>query len=256
MSTSCIGSRAAFVAVLLAPSGALLVGSRARPSAPATGEAVIRAMHDKYAKSWYRTLSFTQKSTIRTPADTMIVETWKERALLPGHLRIDIERATGSVVAVYSGDSLFVWRGDSILTRAATRNILLVIGFDVYRQPAETTLAVLKAEHFPLAPMHEETWQGRPVYVLGAAAGDLRSHQLWIDKERLLFVRSLQPDERDSTKTLDIRFDDYVKMPDGGWLSERVSIYRGNTLVQREEYTDVRTNAPVDPQLFEPPVRH
>jgi hypothetical protein len=262
-SSSYIGSRVAFVAVLLAPSAASHVGSVARSSeppsrvalsGPANGEAVIRAMHDKYAKSWYRTLSFTQKSTIRTPADTMMVETWKERALLPGHLRIDVERAKGNVVAVYAGDSLFVWRGDSVLTRAATRNILLVIGFDVYRQPAETTLAVLEAEHFPLAPMHEETWQGRPTYVIGAAKGDLRSHQLWIDKERLLFVRSLQPDDRDSTKALDIRFDDYVKLPGGGWLSERVSIYRGDTLVQREEYTDVRTNAPMDPKIFEPPV--
>jgi hypothetical protein len=251
-----IGSRVALVAALVAPSGALLVSSRALPSAPVNGEAVIRAMHDKYAKSWYRTLSFTQKSTIRTPADTMIVETWKERALLPGHLRIDVERATGNVVAVYSGDSLFVWRGDSVLTRAATRNILLVIGFDVYRQPAETTLAVLEAEHFPLAPMHEETWEGRPVYVIGAAAGDLHSHQLWIDKERLLFVRSLEPDDRDSTKTVDIRFDNYVKLSGGGWLSERVEIFRDGKLVQREEYSDVRTNLPIDPQIFVPPASH
>ena len=262
ISTSCIGSRVAFVAVLFAPAGALLACSGARSSAPPShvaasgpvnGEAVIRAMHDKYAGSWYRTLSFTQKSTIRTPADTMIVETWKERALMPGHLRIDIQRATGSIVAVYSGDSLFVWRGDSVLTRAATRNILLVIGFDVYRQPPETTLAVLRAEHFPMAPMREDTWEGRPVYVIGAAAGDLRSHQLWIDKERLLFVRSIEPDDRDTTKTVDIRFDDYVKMTGGGWLSERVEIYRDGKLVQREEYSDVRTNDPIDPAIFAPP---
>jgi hypothetical protein len=251
-----IGSRVALVAALVAPSSALLVRSRALPSAPANGEEVIRAMHDRYAKSWYRTLSFTQKSTIRTPADTMIVETWKERALLPGHLRIDVERATGNVVAVYSDDSLFVWRGDSVRTRAATRNILLVIGFDVYRQPAETTLAVLEAEHFPLAPMHEEKWEGRPVFVIGAAAGDLHSHQLWIDKDRLLFVRSLEPDDRDSTKTVDIRFDNYVKLSGGGWLSERVEIFRDGKLVQREEYSDVRTNVPIDPQIFVPPLGH
>ena len=265
ISPSRIGSRVAFVAVLVAPSSALLVRSRALPllpfsraaaSSPATGEAVIRAMHDKYAKSWYRTLSFTQKSTIRTPADTMKVETWKERALLPGHLRIDVERATGNVVAVYSGDSLFVWRGDSVLTRDATRNILLVIGFDVYGQPPETTLAVLEAEHFPMTPMREDTWEGRPVYVIGAAAGDLRSHQLWIDKERLLFVRSIEPDDRDTTKTIDIRFDNYVKMPSGGWLSERVEIYRDGKLVQREEYSDVRTNEPIDPRIFAPPAGH
>lgn len=253
-----IRSRVPFVAALLVWPGTVFVHSIGLPSAssvvsrPAGGAAVIRAMHDRYASSWYRTLSFTQKSTIRTPADTMVVETWKERALLPGHLRIDIERATGCLVAVYAGDSLFVWRGDSVLTRAATRNILLVIGFDVYRQPPETTLAVLAAEHFPMAPMREETWEGRPVYVIGAAAGDQHSHQLWIDTDRLLFVRSLEPDDRDTTKTVDIRFDNYVKVG-GGWLSERVAVYRDGKLVQREEYSDVRTNESIDAKIFAPP---
>src|SRR6478735_3080483 len=154
--SSAAGARVAFVAALLAPAGGTLAGSRATspaiPSAPAAsipadGDAIIRAMHDRYATTWYRTLSFTQQTTLRTRDDTMAVETWKERAIIPGHLRIDVERAAGKLAVVYAGDSLFVWRGDSILTRAATRNILLVIGFDVYRQAPETTLAVLKAEH-------------------------------------------------------------------------------------------------------------
>lgn len=261
MSFSAIGARVILASALLAPAGGLLAGSSALPSvapsrragtSPRDGEAVIRAMHDKYAKTWYRTLSFTQKSTIRTPADTMVVETWKERAMMPGRLRIDIERATGNLAVVYAGDSVFVWRGDSTLRRAASRNILLIIGFDVYVQPPETTLAVLRAEHFPMTPLREDTWQGRPVYIIGAAAGDLHSHQLWIDKERLLFVRGIQPDDRDSTKTLDFRFDGYAQVP-GGWLSELVSIYVDGKLVQREEYSDVRTNDPIDGRIFTPP---
>jgi len=258
------GARIAVVAAMLAPIGGILAASKAPPSerpsrAPsstiANGDQVVRAMHDKYAKTWYRTLSFTQKSTIRTPADTMVVETWQERAIIPAHLRIDIERATGNLVAVYAGDSFFVWRGDSVRTRAATRNILMIIGFDVYRQPPETTLAVLAAEHFPMTPLREDMWEGRPVYVIGAAAGDLHSNQLWIDKDRLLFVRSIEPDQRDTTKTVDIRFDNYVKVS-GGWLSEHVDILRDGKLVQREEYSDVRTNIPLDPQIFSPPASH
>lgn len=264
ISISVIGARLALVAAVLAPAGGLLAWSRTQPSVPparavvsipAGGDAVIRAMHDKYAKSWYRTLSFTQKTTRRTPADTMVIETWRERAMIPGYLRIDVERATGNLSIVYAADSLFVWRGDSTLTRAATRNILLVIGFDVYRQPAETTLAVLASEHFPMSPVREDTWKGRPVYVIGATSGDLRSHQLWIDKDRLLFVRAIQPDERDTTKILDMRFDNYVRVP-AGWLSETVELYRDGKLFQREEYSDVRTNIPIDPKIFSPPAGH
>lgn len=248
ISSSVIGLRLALAAAVLAPAGGILV----HRSAPTTGEAVIRAMHDKYADSWYKTLSFTQKTTRRTPADTMLIETWQERAMIPGYLRIDMQRATGDLSVVYGGDSLFAWRGDSVLNRVATRNILMVIGFDVYRQPPETTIAVLQREHYPMSPLREDTWKGRPVYVIGAAAGDLHSHQLWIDKDRLLFVRAIEPDQRDSTKIIDFRFDNYQKAS-GGWLSETVEMYRDGKLFQREEYSDVKTNIPVDPKIFAPP---
>jgi outer membrane lipoprotein-sorting protein len=221
-------------------------------SAPATGDAVIQAMHDRYAKTWYHTLTFTQKTTLRTAADTMAIETWKEASILPGRLRIDIQRASGNFVAIYSGDSLFIVRGDSTASRLALRNILLIMGFDVYAQSAEQTLAALHGEHYATTSIREDTWQGRPVYVIGAPPGDTRTPQLWIDKDRLLYVRSIQPDSRDTTKTSEYRFDNYVQVPHG-WLSEKVEAYVNGKVIQQEEYRDVQTNGPVDPKIFVPP---
>jgi len=37
----------------------------------------------------------------------------------------------------------------------------------------------LKGLKFDLSIEREETWQGRPVYVVGARAGDLHSAQFW-----------------------------------------------------------------------------
>src|SRR5271168_1770895 len=54
------------------------------------GEDVLRAMHDRHAKSWYETLTFTQKSTTYNPDGTTKVETWYEALAVPGKLRIDI----------------------------------------------------------------------------------------------------------------------------------------------------------------------
>jgi hypothetical protein len=53
-------------------------------------EALVRAMHDRYTKSWYGTITFTQKSTTYNDDGTTKVETWYEAAMLPGKLRIDI----------------------------------------------------------------------------------------------------------------------------------------------------------------------
>jgi hypothetical protein len=243
------GSVGRWLAIALAVAGTPL--AMHAQGALTTGDAVIQAMHDRYAKTWYHTLTFTQKTTRRTPADTMAIETWKEEGMLPGKLRINIQRATGNLSAIYSGDSVFVVRGDSTVSRAAARNILLIMGFDVYGQPAEQTLAVLHGEHYPTTSVREDTWEGRPVYVIGAPAGDTKSPQIWVDKERLLYVRSIQPD-RDTTKTSEYRFDNYVQVPHG-WLSEKVLAFVDGKLIQQEEYSDVHTDAPVDPKIFVPP---
>lgn len=233
--------------VLHATLAAVLLGAPGAPGTPTTGEAVIRAMHDKYAKTWYRTLTFSQRTMLRTPKDSMITEIWNEEAMMPGRLRVEIQRATGPVSAMYLGDTLYVWRGDSVFVRAESRNILLIMGFDVYTQPPEQTLAMLAKDHFPMSPVREDTWEGRAVYVIGNG-----TRQLWIDKERLLFVRGTQPSPRDSTKVTDFRFDNYVEVP-SGWVAETVETYFDGKIVQREEYSDVRPNATVDPARFTPP---
>jgi hypothetical protein len=218
--------------------------------APPAGPEVIRQMHDRYATTWYHTLTFTQRTQLRAPpADTIVTEIWKEVALLPGGLRVVMERASGEMTAMYLGDSLYIMKGDSVVNRILSRNILLIMGFDVYRQPVERTLAVLHEEHYPMAPLREDNWQGHAAYVIGGAPGDSTSRQMWIDKDRLLFLRAIEPGARDSTKVLDFRFNKYVQVP-GGWVAEEVETYFGGKLVQKEEYSDVRTNVPVDSSLF------
>jgi outer membrane lipoprotein-sorting protein len=224
-------------------------GAAAAAQTITSGDQVVRAMHDRYQSTWYHTLTFTQKTTRRTPADTMVVETWYESAAVPGRLRIDIAPRPGGRSIIFANDSIVVTRGDSVLRRVAGRNPLLILGFDVYGQSPERTMEVLRAEGFNLAPVHEDTWKGRKVYVVGANAGDLHSKQFWVDRERLLFVRLLEPSRADSTKMDDTRFDDYQRLG-GGWIAPTVESYSGGKLVQREEYRDIKANPPLPAGLF------
>ncbi len=219
---------------------------------PTSGDQIIRAMHERYAKTWYHTLTFSQKTVLRRAPDTAVTEIWKEMALLPGRLRVDLLRKTGTIEAMYVGDSLFIWHGDTVLARRQSRNIFMIMGFDVYTQPVENTLAVLASEHYAMTPVHEDTWMGEPVWVIGANAGDLHSNQLWIEKNRLLFVRAIQPDVHDTTQVGDYRFENYVRVP-GGWLAETVETLSNGQVTQREEYFDVKTNVHLDPGQFTPP---
>ena len=222
-----------------------------------TAEQLIAAMHERYAQSWYHSLTFEQQSITHKPDGTTSTETWHEALLLPGRLRIDFgDRAAGNG-ALFANNRQYIYRDGKLANERALVHPLLVLGFDVYQQPVETTLHQLNDLHIDSSVTHEETWDGRAVVVVGAKSGDSRAPQFWIDKERLYFVRLLQPTETDPKTTQDIRFEDYHPVEGGGWLAEHVSVYSEGKLVFEENYSDIHVNPSLaddqfDPQQFRP----
>lgn len=218
---------------------------------PPDGAELVRLMHDRYVGKWYKTLTFTQATIRRSAADTMIHETWYEAMKLPGRLRIDVAAPDGDPVILFAHDSTFVRRAGKVTARAG-RNPLLILGFDVYTQPTERSVSVLREEGFDLARMHEATWQGRKVFVVGATtAGDTTSKQFWVDAERLVFVRMLGPIAPGRPGLEEVRFDKY-QPAGGGWLSTYVTATRDGKLVQSEEYSDIRVNVPIPDTRVDP----
>lgn len=130
-------------------------------------------------------------------------------------------------------------------------HMLLVLGFDVYRQSPRRTIEELAGQGFDLTKLHEATWEGATVYVVGADAGDLRTKQFWIDRKRLLFVRLIEPDERDAARTDDTRFEDYRRLSPG-WVAARVELYIAGKNVFSEHYSDIHVNPKLDPAIFDP----
>jgi hypothetical protein len=129
--------------------------------------------------------------------------------------------------------------------------MLLVLGFDVYRQSPEATITTVKGEGYDMTKVHEDSWEGQPVYVVGADKGDLKSKQFWVEKNRLLFVRLIEPAQSDPKKTEETRFEDYRQLSPG-WIAVRVELRIDDKKVFEEEYSDVQVNAKLDPALFDP----
>ena len=232
--------------------------ARARPTpAPAevritSGDQLLGAMHDRYAGKWYRTMTFRQTTTQVSPqGGAERKSTWYETMMLPGRLRIDtdLERGGGTL---YANDSTYLILNNALRRSFAGRNPLLVLGFDVYGQPATRTATILKDLGFPMSPVRDGVWEGRPVWIVGGSgAADLHSPQIWVDKERLVFVRLLQPFVGDTTKTSDIRFTDY-RPAGNGWVAARVEAYVGEQRTLVEEYSDIRVDPPVSETMFDP----
>lgn len=232
---------------LLALAGLLAAGT------PPTGPEIVRTMHDRYAGAWYHTLTFVQHNTAYLPGDSVEHSTWFERALIPGTLRIDFRDGPGFPPGdglLFSRDSQFVVQGDTVSQAIAFVHPLMVLGFDVYAQPVDRTLAQLRQLGFDLTTVHEDTWQGRPVWVVGAKTGDLHTRQFWVDQDRLVFVRMLEPGRRDTTATVETQFNDY-RSAGGGWVSAQVLFLTNGQRRWLEEYKDIRTNVALDAVVFD-----
>jgi hypothetical protein len=225
-----------------------------RPSTPpsaggaiASGPNLIRALHDKYASGWFHTLTFTQKTTVRLPSGGEITQTYYESAEIPGRLRIDTDLQSKSGI-LFVHDSSYRFSAGKLVASDESLNELLVLGFDIYAQSVPRTETMLRRLGFDLNRFHESTWQGRPVYVVGAERGDTTSKQFYIDRDRLLFLRVISPSPRGRTDT---RYNEYVQYG-GGWVATQVEQYVNGKRSVLEQYSAIRVNPPISDALFDP----
>ena len=215
------------------------------------GDDLLRAMHDRYKDSWYQTVTFTQKSTTYKPDGTSSAETWYEALLLPGRLRIDIGPASDGNGYIFSNGNVSVIKDNKVVAIVKSVNMLLVLGFDVYRQDPETTINVVKGEGYDLSKLREDSWEGQSAYVVGAEKGDLKSKQFWVAKDTLLFVREIEPARDGASKLDDIRFVRYQPLA-GAWIAAGVEVYSEGKKVFSEDYSDIQANVKLEPAVFDP----
>lgn len=218
------------------------------PTGPpiADGFALVRAMHDQYAGRWYRSLTFTQDTYWKTGPDGQRTEVWREWMALPGRLRIEMEDPTTGIDAIYARDSTFILQEGVLADAQPQRNRLLILGFDVHTQPPAATIRQLEAEGLDLSAFRTDTWQGRPVYVMGTP----ERGEVWVDAQRLLFVRLVEPQSL-GDGLRDVRFENYTPLGEG-WIAPRVEVWSGGELVFWEVYRDIQIDQALDPVLFNP----
>jgi len=216
-----------------------------------SGEELVTAMHKKYSTKWYKTLTFMQKTITHKPDGTSTSETWYEALSAPGKLRIDFDPLDKHEGILFTDGKIYVYRDGKPATGRAFVHPLLVLGFDAYVQPVETTIAQLKGLGLDLSVFHEDTWQGQPAYVVGAKQGDTTTPQFWVTKKDLLFVRLIQLGGRDKKAVQETQFNKYVKAK-GGWVAAEVQFFVDGKPTTTEEYSDIEAGMPLDVNLWNP----
>ena len=215
-----------------------------------TGEEVLAAMKKKYEGKWYKTLTFEQKTTNFKPDGTSTVETWYEAFMMPGRLRIDMTPLEKGNGIIFAEGKIFQFRDGKLAGSRDFVHPLLVLGFDVYGQPVETTAAQLKGLGIDLSVVHKEQWQNGTAVVVGAKQGDLATPQFWVDKKNLLFTRLFQLGGRDKKVVQETQFNGYQKVKGGGWVSAEVKFIVDGKVVTTEEYTNIKTDTTLSSDLW------
>lgn len=224
------------------------------PSAAAqsisSSESLIEAMHDAYAGKRAESLTFVQETIFPRQDGSKDTTLWYEAAL-PGKLRIDFAPLEDGNGAIYADGMQYSFQNGELVNSRPNVNPFMVALMDVYLVPAKQTTHVLDTLGFDLSTFREDEWEGRAVYVIGAAKDDLSSRQVWVDQERLYAVRIIEPVGPNGQYTLDAQVTKHEKMGEI-WQESEIIIYINGNLFQEEKYTNIRPGAPVDPALFNP----
>ncbi len=213
---------------------------------------LVAQMRERYDGKWYKTLTFLQNNTRYTTTGREEKSQWMEYLSVPGKLRIDfLPRNSGSGI-LFSNGRVYSFAGGRRVDTKRQIHPLILLTADVYVLPAAVSLRRLDSLGVNRGRFREDRWDGRRVYVVGAAAGDTVSNQLWVDAGRLLLVRWIESQGTgDRRVASDTRLEAYKDIG-GHPVPTEFALYRAGKLVFREVYADVRVNVPLSPALFDP----
>jgi hypothetical protein len=216
-----------------------------------SGSGLIKAMHDRYDGKYLKTMSFLQNNTAYTTTGQEQKSQWYEHIEIPGKLRIAFLPASQKSGLVQVDDRVASFDNGIRVDFRPSVNPLLLLTADVYAAPVGAIMRGLDTLHVNAEIIRDDTWQGQPVYVVGAKVGDSTSNQMWVDRDQLRLVRFIQSQRvGDRTMISDNRVQGYKEI--GGFdVPTEFLVIRNGRPVWREEYANVRINTDFPPGTFD-----
>jgi hypothetical protein len=212
---------------------------------------LLKTMHDRYGGKYLKSMAFLQNNTAYTTTGQEQKSQWYEHLEFPGKLRIAFLPASQKSGMVQVDDRVASFDNGIRVDFRPSVNPVLLLTADVYVAPISTVMRGLDSLGVDTETIRVDEWEGEPVYVLGAKAGDSTANQAWVDKDHLRLVRFIQRSKSgDRTVVSDIRVRGYKDI--GGFeVPTEFLVLRNGRPVWREQYADVRVNEEFPPGTFD-----
>lgn len=225
-------------------------------AAPSTGKiasasALINAMNRRYDGKYLKTMTFLQNNTAYTTTGAENKSQWFVHVQAPGKLRIAFLPVAQKSGLVQVGERVASFDNGIRVDFRRSVNPLLLLAVDAYAGPTSTVMRGLDSLGVDTEIIRTDEWDGRPVYVIGAKAGDSTSNQVWIDAEHLRLARFIQRAGRgERTIVSDIRVRNYREI-EGYHIPTELLTLRNGRPVWREQRTDIRINEDLPAGVFD-----
>lgn len=213
----------------------------------ADGNELIKAMHKAYAPDkWYKYFTFSQNMEFYRNDSVTRKDVWHE-AYAPGSLIIKFGSKDSKDGVLFSNFKVTSFSQGNEPKSAQRVHDLLLVGLDVYFFDPVRTCKILDSLGYCMSKIHEDVFEGRKVYVVGADKGDLESKQFWIDAERFYMHRIIYDQKG---KINDVIFGDYTKM-ENYWMSKTIIFKTNGKLGLIERYYDIKFPKSLPPDWFD-----
>lgn len=211
------------------------------------GNELITAMYNTYNGKWYKNFTFTQDAIFYSEGKETRKEIWHEAASFPGKLVIKYDSMNSGNGVVFSNYTVVGIKNGIAKQPKPFIHDLLLVGFDLYFLPPETSIKILDSLGYNLKILREDYFEGRKCWVCGAEKNDSISNQFWIDQERL-YMHNIT--YKKNQKTMNVVFTDYEKIK-GNWVSKKV-IFKKNGITELiEKYYNIKFPQNLDQSIFE-----
>ncbi len=231
--------------IFLLALAAIMITGTCFSQASATG--VLQKMYSAYKGKWYKVLTY-QDVIERYHHDSLTrVDSAYCTTVFPDLSRVDYGSIARGNAEIARSDSSFSFRrGKLFRSRKAEGDPVAFLDGVAYFNPFDTLTSQVQALGINLQKFYQTTWQGAPVYVIGASSDGEKANQLWIDKQKLVPVRLLLYSDNQNDE---YRFDNYIPLGKA-WKATTTYSYGNGELLFKETVFNCKVGTPLKEGFF------